>query len=47
MLRAARVSISSDRPLPVLADGEEIGVTPVGFEIVPAALKVMAPANSL
>ncbi|MFN8218631.1 MAG: diacylglycerol kinase family protein [Fimbriimonadales bacterium] len=47
VLRAARVSISSDRPLPVLADGEEIGVTPVGFEIVPAALKVMAPANSL
>lgn len=37
------VSIESEFPLPVQADGEEIGVTPVELHLVPQALHVIAP----
>ncbi|MEO8291841.1 MAG: diacylglycerol kinase family protein [Actinomycetota bacterium] len=33
-----RVAVESDRPLPVEADGEVLGTTPVTFQIVPRAL---------
>jgi len=39
------VSISSDRPLPVQADGELIGHTPVQMELVPGAVRVIVPAT--
>ena len=43
--RAAEVSLASDPPLPVLIDGDVLGVTPVRFSIVPRALEVMAPVG--
>jgi diacylglycerol kinase (ATP) len=43
--RAARVHISSRRPLPARADSEDIGTTPVTFEIRPRALWVVAPRS--
>lgn len=42
---AARQSIviSADRPLPVQADGEIIGETPIQIQVVPSALQVVVP----
>jgi diacylglycerol kinase family enzyme len=37
------VSIESEFPLPVQADGEEIGVTPVDMRLIPGALQVVIP----
>lgn len=37
------ISINSRRPLPVQADGEIIGDTPVQITVVPGALKVVVP----
>jgi len=36
--------ISSDRPLPVQADGEIIGDTPVEIDVVPRGIKIVVPA---
>jgi len=41
-----KVSISTATPLPVQADGDPIGATPMEFEIVPQALNVIVPQNS-
>ena len=41
--RGRRVVVRSSVGLPVLADGEDIGVVPASFEVVPGALKVMMP----
>lgn len=38
--RARTVRITSDPPLPVEADGQILGTTPVGFEILPQVLKL-------
>ena len=38
------IAISADQPLPVQADGEIIGNTPIQIEVVPDALKVIVPA---
>jgi len=38
------ISIGSDQPLPVQADGELIGHTPVQMELVPGAVRVIVPA---
>jgi diacylglycerol kinase (ATP) len=46
LTRGAKISIASDRPLPLLADGEEIGETPVTFKIVPRAVKILAPKGA-
>ena len=43
LYRARRVEIRTHRPLPVHVDGDCIGTTPVTFEIVPRALKLMVP----
>ena len=44
-LTAARsIAISADQSLPIQADGEIIGETPLQIEIVPDALKVIVPA---
>ena len=40
IFRSDRISIESERPVPVSADGELLGVTPCEFELLPAALKV-------
>jgi len=40
-VRWLRVSRRRGRPLPVHADGEPVGVTPVTFEVAPAALRVV------
>jgi len=41
MLRARHVVIESNPPLPVLADGDISGTTPVEFTLVPHAIEVM------
>jgi len=38
------IAISADEPLPIQADGEIIGDTPIQIEVVPDALKVIVPA---
>ena len=45
-LTAARnIAISADQPLPIQADGEIIGETPLQIDIVPNALKVIVPTT--
>lgn len=41
-----RVTIATKRPLPVQADGEIIGETPIEVSVVPQALRVVVPQNS-
>jgi diacylglycerol kinase (ATP) len=43
LVRAARVTVEPDEPLPVEADGETPGHTPAAFEVVPAALRLRVP----
>jgi diacylglycerol kinase (ATP) len=43
LYRARRVEVRTRRPLPVHVDGDCIGHTPVTFEVVPRALKLMVP----
>jgi len=45
IIRARNVTIKSDRPLPLLIDGEVLGTTPVAFTLFPHALRIMAPAH--
>jgi diacylglycerol kinase (ATP) len=40
--RAARVELAADRPLAVHLEGELAGTLPVTFEVVPAAIQVLA-----
>jgi diacylglycerol kinase (ATP) len=44
ILRGTEVRILSETPMPILADGEEIGFTPIEFKVVPKAIRVMMPA---
>ncbi len=39
------VIIEAKHPLPVQADGEILGSTPVRIEVVPRALRVVVPAS--
>lgn len=41
--QTSQVSIATDRPMPIYADGEFVGHTPVQAKIVPKALTVIAP----
>lgn len=43
ILRARTVSVDAKAPLPVVLDGEQPGMTPARFEIVPGALRVRVP----
>ena len=43
-LRGRRVVVRAETPLPVELDGEQPGTTPAFFEVVPAALRLRAPA---
>jgi YegS/Rv2252/BmrU family lipid kinase len=41
--RARSVRVECDPPQPVVADGEDIGTTPLEVEIVPAAVRILSP----
>lgn len=41
------IEIRSDRPMPVQADGEVIGRTPVSVRLIPKALRVIVPVKEL
>lgn len=38
--RGRQISITTDRPMPITADGEEIGMTPADFRVRPAAVRL-------
>ncbi|AIE87519.1 diacylglycerol/lipid kinase family protein [Fimbriimonas ginsengisoli] len=42
-IRGRSISIHAEPPLPVLSDGELVGVTPAEFEVIHNALKVVVP----
>jgi diacylglycerol kinase (ATP) len=44
LLRSRAVSVDAPERLPIELDGEQVGTTPVRFEIVPAALRIRVPA---
>jgi diacylglycerol kinase (ATP) len=44
VVRARRIDIRTAVPQPIALDGEQPGTTPAGFEIVPQALRLRAPA---
>ncbi|MBV8079857.1 MAG: diacylglycerol kinase family lipid kinase [Actinobacteria bacterium] len=44
VLRSHRVDVTSEDQLPIELDGEHVGTTPVTFEIVPGAVKLLVPA---
>ncbi len=41
--RARRVEVDAPRPLPVRVDADELGTTPMAFEVRPRALRVVVP----
>jgi diacylglycerol kinase (ATP) len=41
--RARRVVVTPESPLPIEVDGEQPGLTPASFEVVPSALRLRAP----
>ena len=43
VLRSARVEVEADDHLPIELDGEQVGTTPVTFEVVPGALRIRVP----
>ena len=43
MYRGDEIVVETDRPMPVVADGEPLGQTPVRFTVAPAALRVVVP----
>ncbi len=42
-LTARRIRVDGARDLPVHADGEPLGVTPIAFAVRPGALRIFAP----
>lgn len=44
--RARRVQIDAPKPWPIQVDGDHIGYTPMSFQVIPAALKVLIPATA-
>lgn len=42
-IQARQVIVETKRPLPVQVDGDHIGTTPVTFEAVPRALRIIVP----
>jgi diacylglycerol kinase (ATP) len=43
--RARRVIVTPETPLPIEVDGEQPGITPAAFDVVPSALRLRAPAG--
>jgi YegS/Rv2252/BmrU family lipid kinase len=46
VLRSRRVEVDAPETLPIELEGEQVGTTPVTFEVVPGALRVRAPEPS-
>ena len=44
LLRSRAVTVDAPERLPIELDGEQVGTTPVRFEIVPGALRIRVPA---
>jgi diacylglycerol kinase (ATP) len=44
--RSARVRIEGVHPLPCRADAEDLGTTPITYEVKPGALRVVTPAGA-
>ncbi len=44
LVRAAALTVDAPERLPIELDGEQVGTTPVRFEVVPGALRVRVPA---
>jgi YegS/Rv2252/BmrU family lipid kinase len=44
LLRSRTVAVDAPERLPIELDGEQVGTTPVRFEIVPAAIRVRVPS---
>jgi diacylglycerol kinase (ATP) len=44
LLRSRSVAVDAPERLPIELDGEQVGTTPVRFEVVPGALRVRVPA---
>ena len=44
LLRSRTVAVDAPERLPIELDGEQVGTTPVRFEIVPRAVRVRVPA---
>jgi diacylglycerol kinase (ATP) len=40
---ATQITVSADRPVPVCADGDDIGMLPVTVRVRPGALLLLAP----
>jgi diacylglycerol kinase family enzyme len=47
VLRATRVRIESDTPVPIQVDGDPAGRTPVEIEVLPRALEVFVPGRGV
>jgi YegS/Rv2252/BmrU family lipid kinase len=43
VLRSRRVEVDAPETLPIELEGEQVGTTPVTFEVVPGALRIRAP----
>jgi YegS/Rv2252/BmrU family lipid kinase len=43
VVRSARVHVDAAERLPIELDGEQVGTTPVTYEVVPAALRIRVP----
>lgn len=43
VIRSSWLQVDASEPLPIELDGEQVGTTPVRFEIVPRALRVRVP----
>ena len=44
LLRSRAVSVNAPERLPIELDGEQVGTTPVRFEVVPGAIRIRVPA---
>jgi diacylglycerol kinase (ATP) len=44
LLRSSSVAVDARERLPIELDGEQVGTTPVRFEVVPSALRIRVPA---
>ena len=47
MLKGKRVEVSAEREMQVFADGDHVGTLPATFELLPGALRVVAPAAGI
>ena len=45
MYRGSQIRLESDRPLPVLVDGDVLGTTPLEIEVIPGAVEMILPAR--